>query len=79
MTRHECETIILEKMQEIVDVYHQYNPDGRYLALTYMDEDNDGYIMCNNRCWRFDEEDKEDGEDVNFPIDFDNRRKEVSA
>ena len=79
MTRQECETMILEKMQEIVDIYHQYNPDGRYLNLTYMDEENDGYIMFNNRCWTFDEEDREDGEDVDFPIDFCKARKDVSA
>ena len=79
MTRQECETMILEKMQEIVDLYHQYNPNGKYLNLTYLDDENDGYIMCNNRHWKFEEEDMEDGDDVDFPIACDNAGKEVSA
>ena len=56
MTRQECEAAILGKMQEIVDIYHQYNPNGKYLNLTYLDDENDGYIMCNNRHWKFEEE-----------------------
>ena len=79
MNRKECEAAILEKMQEIVAIYHQYNPEGSYLSLTYMDDEGDGYIMFNNRCWQFDEDDLEDGEDVNFPIDFRADGKKVTA
>ena len=62
MNRQQCEAAILEKMKEIVEIYHEYHPLGRYLSLTYLCEGDD-WIQFNNRYW-------EDGEDVNIPIDF---------
>lgn len=71
MTRTECEKQIEKKFREIIDIYHQYNPDGKYLALAYVDDDGDGHISVNNRCWdACDETGREVGEDINFPIDF---------
>ena len=35
MTRQECEDKILEKLEEIVEIYHEYNPNGEYLAMFY--------------------------------------------
>lgn len=51
MNHAECIKAIKEKLDEIVGIYHQYNPDGKYLSLTY----SDGWQMVNNRYW---EEDK---------------------
>ena len=70
MTRQECEQAILQKMEEIVDIYHEYHPEGTYLTLAYID-DGDRYITFNNRCWRFsDPSEGEDGADADTPIDF---------
>ena len=38
MNRQECETAITEKLREIVEIYHGYHPEGRYLSLMYMDK-----------------------------------------
>ena len=71
MERNECERLLEKKFRELIDIYHQYNPDGTYLSATYMDEDGAGTVKMNNRCWHFDDEmDMEDGEDVNLPISF---------
>ena len=75
MTRQECEAAILGKMQEIVDIYHGYHPDGKYLSLTYLDDNGDGYIQFNNRCWVFDDPENENGEDVDFPINYEDRQE----
>lgn len=34
MTRHETEEKIMEHLQAIVKLYHEYNPGGNYLAMT---------------------------------------------
>ena len=68
MNRTECEAKILEKLEEIVEIYKQYNPNGTYLtgALVdncisfwnrYYDEDKDTPI---NIWKRLDKEDNED-------------------
>lgn len=58
MERRDCEIIILALMKQIAEIYHQYNPDGKYLTLTYIKDDDDGtdYIDFNNRYY---DEDKE--------------------
>lgn len=33
MGRIECEKAIIEKMREIMDIYHEYNPDGKRLSM----------------------------------------------
>lgn len=33
LSRIECESAILRKMKEIIDIYHEYNPDGDYISL----------------------------------------------
>lgn len=71
MNRQDCEAAILEKMHEIVDIYHKYHPEGKYLSLTYMDDDDGMILQFNNRSWHFDDpEDGDDGEDVNTPINL---------
>ena len=71
MERNECERLLEKKFRELIDIYHQYNPDGKYLSATYMDDDGDGTVKINNCHWHFDDElGMEDGEDVNLPIDF---------
>ena len=81
MTRKECEKKISDLMLEIVKVYHQYNPDGRYLALQYNscdDEDLRDFIQFNNKCWPAMDEDLA-GEDFDAPIEWNSLKKEVSA
>lgn len=51
MTRFECEEKILEKIKEVVELYHQYNPDGCYLAASYSKTENGGVISINNSYW----------------------------
>lgn len=68
MNRQQCEAAILEKMKEIVAIYHEYHPLGRYLSLTYLCEGDD-WIQFNNRYWPSDDT-EEAGEDANIPIDY---------
>lgn len=60
-TRNECEMEIKNLLKQIVDVYHEYNPNGKYLSLTYINDTNEQYISFNNRSWV-------DGEDKDKPI-----------
>lgn len=60
MTRQECEQELINKAREMVDILHQYAPQGNRLSLVYLNEDGDGYISIHNCYW---DEDKE------FPID----------
>ena len=38
MGRIECEKAIIQKMREIMDIYHEYNPDGEYLSMTIVND-----------------------------------------
>lgn len=74
MERNECERMLEQKFRELIGIYHQYNPNGKYLSATFMDDDGDGWVRINNRNWHFDDESgTEDGEDVNSPIDIDQK------
>lgn len=44
MTRLSIEKRILEKMAEIVAIYHEYNPSGDYLSLSFVN----GHISVDN-------------------------------
>lgn len=44
MGRIECEKAIIQKMREIMDIYHEYNPDGKRLSMTIV---NDHYSVNN--------------------------------
>ena len=48
MQREECEKIILEKAREIVSIYHEYNQDGGYLNISYLEDDSHMTIFVNN-------------------------------
>lgn len=45
LSRIECESAILRKMKEIIDIYHEYDPDGDYINLCMLDNKN---IVVNN-------------------------------
>lgn len=69
MTRSECEVLILQKIKEMVDIYHKYNPHGEYLTACYLvNEDGDHTVLFNNKFW---------GDDAEAPIDmkYDDLRK----
>ena len=69
MTRHECERQIAEKLVEIIDIYHQYNPDGKYLAMFYSG-DEEQHISFNNRYWNIKDNIDSPGEDVHMPLNY---------
>ena len=63
MNRGECEKAIIERLKEIVDIYHQYNQNGEYLSLTYIKDQNDGdYIRAENEYWS-------SGKDYDTPLE----------
>lgn len=75
MNRTECETLIAEKLHEIVDIYHQYNPDGRYLTLSYSDQTDGLFYSAMNLYWEEvrDEDGNvkiEAGADVEHPFQY---------
>lgn len=37
MTRLQAENAIIDKLVEIVEIYHDYNPEGGYLSLAFFD------------------------------------------
>lgn len=37
LSRIECESAILRKMKEIIDIYHEYDPNGNYISLCMID------------------------------------------
>lgn len=44
MTREQCEKRIRDLMIQIDKVYHEYNPDGKYLSIAIVGD----VIMANN-------------------------------
>lgn len=75
MTREECEKLIAEKLHEIIDIYLQYNPDGRYLSMTFQKDENGRFYTIRNECW--DQIMNDDGSvrvtrgnDFDTPIDY---------
>ena len=69
MERTECEAKILEKLREIVEIYHGYNPEGHYLTLCYDSSDGEEWTHFNNAYWANGIE-EERGEDAEKPLDF---------
>lgn len=64
MDRHDCEKIILEKLKDIISIYHEYNPNGKYLTLSYSQgEEFEGIEIFNINNAYF-------GEDSEFPIKY---------
>lgn len=59
MTRKEYEEAIYVRMKDIVEIYLQYNPNGKYLSMSYLE----GCFQCNNEHWH-------GGADEKVPIDF---------
>lgn len=57
MDRHDCEKIILEKLKDIVAIYHEYNPEGEYLYLCYVKKlDGEDGLSVNNSYYDDDKE-----------------------
>lgn len=56
MTKNECEDKIMEKLREIRDIYHEFNPNGIYLTMYIQN----GNLYINNAYW---------GADIDTPID----------
>lgn len=47
MTRSECEIRLADAFEKLIEIYHEYNLDGKYLDVTYVD----GYINIHNAHW----------------------------
>ena len=60
MTREECEKGLIERLKDMVDFYHQYAPEGKYLTFCYLEGKNKFY-HGGNEYW-------ENGEDEKHPI-----------
>ena len=62
MERTECERLLAEKMAEIEEIYHSYNPHGKYLSLSLCrnkdgNDNGEWRVMCitvNNTYWKDD-------------------------
>lgn len=52
MGRIECEKAIIEKMREIMDIYHEYNPGGKRLSMSIIND----YYSVDNIYWKDDAE-----------------------
>ncbi len=52
MGRIECEKAIIEKMREIMDIYHEYNPDGERLSMYVIGD----HYSVDNINWKEDAE-----------------------
>lgn len=72
MTRQECEEKILEKLEEIKEIYKEYNPDGKLLSMfySYLDISERDFINVNNAYW-------DGGDDEKRPINASRGLKEV--
>lgn len=75
MTREECEKLLAEKLHEVAEIYLQYNPDGKWLGLSFSADREGRYFSIVNTYW--DERKDSDGnvlrakgDDVNHPIDY---------
>ena len=52
MGRIECEKAIIQKMREIMDIYHEYNPDGDRLTMYVIGD----HYSVDNIYWKEDED-----------------------
>jgi len=51
MNRHNTEEKILDLLEEIMNVYREYNPDGKYLTMTFSVSEGKPYVSVNNAYW----------------------------
>lgn len=51
MNREECESLILEKLEEIVDIYQEYNQEGEYLTIEYSNDKKYGQCFYFNNAY----------------------------
>lgn len=69
LSRIECESAILRKMKEIIDIYHEYDPDGDYISLYMLDNKT---IHVNNDSY-------EDGKTINCFISDRNENNAIGT
>lgn len=48
MNREQCEQIIVQKFWEIVSIYNEYNPDGKYLSASFIDDEQGRSVLVMN-------------------------------
>lgn len=46
LDKESCEKLMLEKINELLDIFHRYDPAGSYLSLAYINENDDNYLNC---------------------------------
>lgn len=63
MTKEQCEMMIIEKMEEIEEIYKQYNPNADYLNLIIRKD----VLRFNNSYWVTIDE---IGDDVEYPLNY---------
>lgn len=51
MNRHDTEEKILDLLEEIMNVYREYNPDGKYLTMNYGVFNGKMYVNVSNAYW----------------------------
>lgn len=51
VNRHETEEMLLDLLEEIMNVYREYNPDGKYLSMSFSMVDGNPYVSVNNAYW----------------------------
>lgn len=66
MTRAECEDKIKDLFNQILDVYKEYNPAGKYLSASLTEN---SYCFINNCFWE-EGDGYERGDDYDTPINF---------
>ena len=65
MNRKETEQALIQKMEEMTELYLQYNPDGQYLSMAYVS----GNLHINNSYY---------GKDSARPINaFRNEKRDI--
>lgn len=60
LSREEAEKQIAKKLEEIINIYHEYNSEGKYLSLAYIGGEEEVYFFNN--------EHYEGGKDADKPL-----------
>lgn len=64
MTRTECEHRIAEHMESIIAILKEYNPESKYLSLSFCGSESETFYQFNNEYF---------GADAEHPVDFSKR------
>lgn len=52
MDKKTCEILLLDIASDMMNTYHQYNPDGTYLTVSIID----GRVYIHNQYWKQDKD-----------------------